>query len=339
MRRKNRIAALLVTSLLVGSVASGTTTVFAEDTYYSELTGEEIDASLKNQRPIAAMVDNESTAYPHYGVAEGDVVYELMNSTANGRITRLMVLVKDWESITQLGSIRSVRSTNIPLAAEWNAVICHDGGPYYVDEYFTKDYAKEHFSGGFTRVDNGKSSEFTEYIMAGDLDSKFASSGYSTEYNAEVSAETPHFQFAELGTEVDLSVYGIAAAAVELPFQHTSSALKYNETTGTYDYYAYGELHQDAEDGEVLTFENVLIQNCDFTSLDSNGYMVYDYIASGMDGYYITNGYAQPITWTKDSETGITRYYDTDGNEITVNRGKTYITMVPSDSWDSLVIQ
>ncbi len=59
-----------------------------EGMYRSEITNEWIDESLKNQRPIAVMVDNEKTALPHYGLTEADVVYELMNSTANGRITR-----------------------------------------------------------------------------------------------------------------------------------------------------------------------------------------------------------------------------------------------------------
>ena len=36
-----------------------------EGMYFSELTNEPIDESLKNQRPIAAMVDNELTALPH----------------------------------------------------------------------------------------------------------------------------------------------------------------------------------------------------------------------------------------------------------------------------------
>ena len=62
--------------------------------YRSELTNEWIDESLKNQRPIAAMVDNESTALPHYGLSDADVVYEVMNSTKNGRITRLMAAGK-----------------------------------------------------------------------------------------------------------------------------------------------------------------------------------------------------------------------------------------------------
>ena len=45
--------------------------------------------------------------------------------SAYGRITRFMAVVKDWGKIEQFGSIRSTRDTNIMLAAEWNAVLCH----------------------------------------------------------------------------------------------------------------------------------------------------------------------------------------------------------------------
>ena len=37
-----------------------------EGMYRSELTNEIISEDLKNQRPIAVMVDNESTALPHF---------------------------------------------------------------------------------------------------------------------------------------------------------------------------------------------------------------------------------------------------------------------------------
>ena len=30
---------------------------------------------------------------------------------------------------------------------------------------------------------------------------------------------------------------------------------------------------------------------------------------------------------------------DEDGNEIELNTGKTYVTLIPSDSWDDLVIK
>jgi predicted small lipoprotein YifL len=201
--------------------------VLPEGMYRSELTNELIDESLKNQRPIAVMVDNESIALPHYGLSQADVVYEMMNSTLNGRITRFMVLVKDWENIKQLGSIRSVRPTNILIASEWNAVICHDGGPFYIDEYMA-DPSVDNFSGTFSRVDNGKSREYTEYILPGDLDKNFENSGVSKEYTSYY--EGPHYQFASESNPVDLSSASdaIDANTVDLPFPHNGSYLEYN---------------------------------------------------------------------------------------------------------------
>lgn len=309
-----------------------------EGMYRSELTNEWIDESLKNQRPIAVMVDNEKTALPHYGLTEADVVYEMMNSTANGRITRLMAIVKDWGKITQFGSIRSTRPTNVILAAEWNAVLCHDGGPFYIDNYIAEDYSNN-FSGTFSRVDNGKAREFTEYICEGDLDKNFSNKNYSTEYNEYYEGE--HFVFAE--EEIDLSSVSGAkdATLIELPFSHNGSTLKYNEETGTYDYYEYGNIHVDpAHDNAVLTFENVILQDCTFHQYDDNGYMIYNCIDAGRDGYYITNGKAIPITWEKRGETLPTLFLDAKtGEQIEINTGKTYISLIPSDTWDDVVIE
>ena len=152
-----------------------------EGMYRSELTNEWIDEALKDQRPIAVMVDNEKIALPHYGLTEADVVYEIMNSTLNDRITRFMVLVKDWEKIEQMGSIRSTRSTNIYLLGEWNAVLCHDGGPYFAMDLIAEKAYCDNFTGTFSRVQNGKPTEFTEYILKGDLEKNFSSKNYSKE--------------------------------------------------------------------------------------------------------------------------------------------------------------
>ncbi|MCR5099912.1 MAG: DUF3048 domain-containing protein [Butyrivibrio sp.] len=312
-----------------------------EGMYLSEMTGEPIDESLKDQRPIAAMVDNEKTALPHYGIAEADVVYELMNSTLNDRITRFMVMVKDWGNIKQLGSIRSTRPTNILLMNEWNAVLCHDGGPYYNDQYFKYDWA-EHLSGVFSRVDNGKAREFTEYIVSGDLESNLASAGISETYNEYRNEDESHFNFTPWGTEINLDeVYDKTydATDITLPFWHNGSRLRYNADTQTYDYYEYDSQHLDAEDSEPLTFKNVILQCCTFTQLDEHGYLIYNCIDSGQTGWYITNGKAKSISWVKAGETDITRYYDDNGEEIQINTGKTYISLIPSDTWGSVSFQ
>lgn len=318
------------------STSSGTTST---DTYISELTGLPIAASLQNQRPIAVMVDNERRALNHYGVSEADIVYEMMNSTKNGRITRLMCIYKDWNNIPVIGNIRSVRPTNIPLASEYNAVIIHDGGPYYINAYFNKPYAA-HLSAGFTRIPNGKPREFTEYVLAGEAARRMAAAGISTTYNEYRPGRDSHFLF-HAGDTLLSSTYTVSSGrAVDLSaaFVHNSSKLMYNEATQTYDYYEYGSLHVDAEDNASLTFKNVILQNVSFAQLDTNGYMIYNYLGVGT-GYYLTNGECIPIAWMKNNDTLITRYFDVNGNEIFINPGKTYIGLVPTDYWDGIVIR
>lgn len=312
--------------------------VLPEGMYRSELTNELISEELKNQRPIAAMVDNESIALPHYGLSKADVVYEMMNSTMNGRITRFMVLVKDWESIEQLGSIRSVRPTNVILSAEWNAVLCHDGGPFYIDEYLAEP-STDNFSGTFSRVDNGKPREYTEYILPGDLEKNFKNSGVDVEYNSYY--EGPHYQFASEENPVDLTdaAGSFDATLVDLPFPHNGSYLEYDEDEQLYKYSEYGKAHVDpGNDNAQLSFKNLLIQSCGFTQYDEHGYMIFDCISKG-GGYYVTNGKAIEVTWEKTSMTSPTRYYDAEGNEIKLNTGKTYVALVPVDDWKELVVE
>lgn len=306
--------------------------------YRSELTNEWIDISLKNQRPVAIMVDNEKTALPHYGLTEADVVYEMMNSTANNRITRFMAIVKDWGKITRFGNIRSTRPTNVLLAAEWNAILVHDGGPYYINEWLAKGYSN-HLSGGFARVNNGKKREYTEYVTTGELDKRIKAAGYSKEYNAYYAG--PHFTFSE--TENDLSTHAAARPcnAISLPFPHNQSMLMYNPATKTYDYYEYGQAHKDPQHNNAqLSFKNLLIQDTTFSQLDKGGYMIYNAMDYARSGYYITDGRAIEVLWSKLSETGPTIYLDKlTGLPIQLNTGKTYIALVPSDSWSSVVIQ
>ena len=304
-------------------------------TYTSELTGLPISTALASQRPVAVMIDNDTRALPHYGLAEADVVYEMMNSTANNRVTRLMALYKDWNKVGQIGNIRSTRPTNILLASEWNALLVHDGGPFYNNPYF-KSTGISHLSGGFSRVKNGKATEFTEYALGTDISRKAASAKISASYSstdAQAAAQS-HWKY---GT-VDMSAYGLPGTLAKLDcFKLTKPSLHYNASTGMYDYYESRVLMKDGEDKQAVAFKNVIIQDCSFHQYDKNGYLIYNVIGEGF-GYYLTGGKMIPITWRKASETGATKYYDATGQEITLNPGKTYIAICPSDDWKSVTI-
>lgn len=315
--------------------------VIPEGYYRSELTNEIISEELKNQRPIAVMVDNEKTALPHYGLTQADVVYELMNSTKNDEITRFMALVKDWDAIEQFGSIRSLRPTNVLLANEWNAIICHDGGPFYINDYLALP-ASDHISGYFGRVNNGKAREFTEYILTGEIEKYTSRLGIGTEYNEYY--EGSHYQFATEANPVLLEEvyedFAKEATFIDLPFKHNGSELTYNAEDGLYYYSEYGSAHVDPQNGnKQLSFKNVIIQRVTYSQLDENGYLIFNCIGEGQEAIYITNGKRINVTWTKRSDTEPTRYYDGMGDEITINTGKTYVAFVADQRWDELVIK
>lgn len=314
--------------------------VVPEGYYRSELTNEIISEELKNQRPIAVMVDNELTALPHYGLTQADVVYELMNSTKNGEITRFMALVKDWDAIEQFGSIRSLRPTNILLANEWNAIICHDGGPFHNNAYLALD-ATDNISGYFGRVNNGKPREFTEYILTGEIAKYTKQLGIETTYNEYY--EGPHYQFTTETNPQNLDEtypdFAKDAAFIDLPFEHNGSELEYNAEDGLYYYSEYGSAHVDPQNGnKQLSFKNVIIQRVTYSQLDENGYLIFNCIGEGT-ATYITNGKRVNVTWKKSSDTEPTRYYDGMGNEIVLNTGKTYVAFVADQRWDELVIK
>lgn len=330
-----------------GDMADGTVSgnVIGEDEIpdgkvISDLTGEFIDAELEKQRPVAVMIDNEKTALPHYGMTEADIVYEMINSTMNNRVTRFMALVKDWDAIEQLGNVRSARATNCMLSMEWNAILCHDGGPFYINEY-TALPSLDNLSGGFSRVPNGKAYEFTEYIGKNEVAERLEDNNIESEYNNHYSGA--HFQWAEEVTLADAE----DASDIKLPFPHNSSELEYDEGDGVYYYSEYGSPHLDPGNGNAqLCFKNVIIQEADMNThkvdgenLDQNGYMYYQLENASGEGYYAVNGKVVPITWKKGSLTSPTQYFDANGNELVLNVGKTYIALVPSDAWKDVKIK
>ena len=86
--------------------------------------------------------------------------------------------------------------------------------------------------------------------------------------------------------------------------------------------------HVDAVTGDQYTFKNIIITPIETHTYDSYGRLELDNIGSG-EGYFITLGYAIPITWSKDSRSSQTVYKNMDGEEIKVNDGNTFIQITP----------
>ena len=90
-----------------------------------------------------------------------------------------------------------------------------------------------------------------------------------------------------------------------------------------------GIAHTDRDSGEQYHYKNIIIMKVNNSTLDDYGRQDLDTVGNG-EGYYITNGYAIPITWSKASRTDKTHYYYKSGNELVVSDGNTFIQVMPS---------
>lgn len=297
----------------------------------SPLTNEWIDAALENQRPIAVMVPNDTSALPHYSISNADILYEIM---VEGNITRLMMVIQDWQNLERIGNVRSARHYFVFAAYEWDSIFCHYGNPYHADFVLDRPETQRINgmaapSGVFFRTSDRKAPQNAYLSGEGILK---AVDSYQYPLTHTDNYEPNHYNFTPENapnnlsdiagsfnaTKVDLS----GAYPIDKPY------FEYNEKDGLYYRYQYGKAHLDGANNEPLAFKNILVQNTYYEVLDPKGYLSFQMHDTTKKGYFFTNGKGIPVTWKKTSDFGATRYYDTDGNEIILNTGKTMVCVV-----------
>lgn len=308
----------------------------AEGMVRSHLTNEWVSEDIGNSRPLAVIIPNESAALPHYNLSKASVVYE---ANVEGRMTRLMALFEDWESLNKIGNIRSLRAYYAYWALEWDAFIVHWGGPYFINEVLDKPNVQSlngetpQDSVAFFRSDDRKDPH-NAYANGESLRALILQKDYSLS-NRGFADET-HYQFAEESAPNTLEQYQSATTASFIDMSScyplTRCYFKYNEADGLY--YRYQHLsgssdspHIDGATGQQLAFKNVLVQFTKHEEL-GEGYLAFQCHDDTRDGYFFTNGKGIHVTWEKNSDFGATRYYDENGNEIQLNTGKTMVLIV-----------
>ena len=300
---------------------------------YNDLTGEWVtDRDEEYGRPIAVMINNISEALPQCDIGKADIIYEMM---VEGGITRLLAIYNDYSDLELLGSIRSCRPYYVTVAMEYDAIYMHYGqSPQGEEKLASSDIdnlSGLDAEGNVTyyryseRVSPHNVFTNTEMILAG-----IEYCEYETEHSDSFESV---FQFHEEITSLDEDTSDAETAnKITTPVSsYTTPWFEYNEEDGLYYRFEYGEAQIDGNTGEQLAFENVIIQFAHYTSIDDHDRQELDQVGEGT-GYYATNGKIIPITWKKATESSVTKYYYSDGTEISLNPGKTWITVMESDN-------
>lgn len=88
-----------------------------------------------------------------------------------------------------------------------------------------------------------------------------------------------------------------------------------------------------------ITVKNILIQCCSAGYYATTDYRNINVHEDQWGGFFITNGKAVEISWKKDGEFGVTHYFASDGREIVLNPGKTWICIVPTSDAGKIVLE
>lgn len=303
------------------------TETVAGPTDRSYLTGEQIDESIASQRPIAIMIENTKMAVPQYGINRADVVYE---SPVEGSYTRLMGIYQDYSGFDRLGNVRSCRPYYAYFAMEFDAIYVHYGECMYATDILNSGKV-DNLDGIEGKVDSlvfyrtsDKKQPHNAYVTTDGIKAGIEYKGYDTTYSEDY---TGHYQFAEDDAPVTLED-GEDAVVVKPYYFYNHPWFEYNEEDGLYYRYQFGDKQVDALTNEQTAVKNIIYQDCDSSVIDEKyGYLDIN-LTSGGKGKYFTNGKMIDITWSKESETAPTRYFDADGNEITLNQGKTWVCII-----------
>ncbi len=289
----------------------------------SYLTGEMVDVSKANRRPVAVMMSNDKQALPQYGINRAGVVYE---APVEGVMVRYMAIFEDYDDLERIGSVRSCRTYYTYFAREWDAIYAH-----YGQSTFALPYLKnvdningiEGTGGKAFYRSKDKKAPHNAYTSGERLNNIIKELGYETEYSSDYDG---HFLFNKPSNDV-APEDGFSAAKAVPGYPYNEPWFEYNESDGLYYRYQYNDKHT-GDEGQIA------VKNIIFQYSPTGHYATTDYLNINVHedtyGYFISEGKCSPIKAKKDGEFGVTHYYYNDGSEIKLNTGKTWICIINS---------
>lgn len=284
------------------------------------------------KRPVAVMVNNIPAAMPQYGVEQADVIFEI---PVEGDQTRFMALYADYTKLPKICAIRSCRYYFPAFSQGFDAFYVNWGIDDSIADYLQSlgldQYDGMNNPGGLFGRDEERQKAGYPLEHTGYFDgTRFASVVQAEGKRTDLADDKKDTAFRFNGMSEQLKPAGGDCTKVDINFGAQSATLTYDEASKTYKKDNSGEPQIDGKTGNQLAFTNVFVLETSISVRDDVGHKELDW-QGGMDsaGYYISNGGIQKIHWAKEAnnEWSRLRFYDENGQEISINRGKTYIAV------------
>jgi hypothetical protein len=278
-------------------------------------------------RPVAVVISNVWESLPQYGVGDADIIIEL---PVEGGLTRLLALYGDYTQVPVIIPTRSFRIYMPIFALAFDSICAYWGMDNTVADQIAAmnlDAFDASFDGNGlfgrdqARLNAGYGVEHASYFLGPRLPEVIHNMGIRTELIEEMRNYA--FRFYNIGEFVRPE--GRNADVVSIAFGAGTSRFTFDSDNNVYLKEHNGNPHVEASNNEQLAFTNVFILETNVT-LRANGVHVDIDWAEG-SGYYLSGGVVQEITWEREggSYRGRLLFFDSNGEELRVNRGKSYI--------------
>jgi len=339
-----------------------TTTTEPEDPLYdpnidfavNPVTGvQDMATENEGKRSVAVVINNIKAALPARGVSEADLIYEYVTE---GGITRLLCVFADIGNAPELGSLRSARIVACDLANGTNSIFIHFGREPRAVSYLASNkidhldgnnmsggkYSSSDYDDGYVKLASGiffwrdkawskvRSSEHTAVSDGTHIKE-------AIEYkNISLDGECPRFFNFVPDSSKDLeNGEDCTYAKVKISGYMKNAIFEYNEEDGLYYKSEYGDPQIDENNDEQVAVTNVFVLYCRVT-LASDDYRTDYHFDEGGDGYYISAGKKINVTWTKETTSDQIKVFNEAGEEVEVNRGKSYVCLCEKSYKDDI---
>lgn len=290
-----------------------------ENKFTCSLTGMAVtdEAEIK-YRPIAVMLDNEISARPQSGLSEADIIYEM---PVEGNITRYMAIYHHISS-EKIGPVRSARPYFIDKALEFGSIYVHCGGsPQALSDIKTlKVDAYNDLTGTpvFWRSTDRKMPHnlYTNTRMMREV---------SLNKKLENKTAPQYFNFND---DFVIPDGGDGQKIVINYDKRYKVSYIYNKEEKVYYRQINGDNMKDKESKQDIKATNIIVERAGVKVLDKVGRLEIKNIGKNRV-YLLTGGKLIEIEWDKSSRSGKTIYKNVKGEEILINKGITWIQVVP----------
>ncbi len=293
---------------------------------------------MMERKPVAVMINNHTAARPQSGLSKADIVYE---AVAESGITRYMGIF--WsQTPNKVGPIRSARQYYLEWLSEFDPIFIYDGCAQTDDP--RTNACGNIYTYGIKNMRTIGAWRISERVAP---HNEYSSIQYAEDYAKRVDWGAFNTKVQPLTFKRDAPIAERGdKTKVKIRFRNDipngglyDTEWTYDKNLNIYNNKVGGSANYDMEDKTPHRAKVVVIQEVNMINAnDGHARVIITTIGEGK-AIILQDGKIIEGKWKKTSRTDRTKYYDSKGNEIALNRGQLWITALPKDYGEFDIIE